>query len=237
MPAPRNATAAADAGAADAAVADAEGTGAEGAAAAVPGAGGAAGERARPGGRTARVRADVMAAVQAELAEHGYDGLTIDAVAARSGVHRTTVYRRWRTVDGLLIDLLAMGADDSWIPADTGTLEGDLVELNREIHASLTIHPSLTTAVIAASFRTTDAATALHDFWKDRYERSAIVITRAIDRGDIPAATDPHRVLLTATAPLFHQVALLRQDLSAADADRYARDAAEAAKAGILLKG
>jgi AcrR family transcriptional regulator len=194
-------------------------------------------ERARPGGRTARVRADVLAAVQAELAEHGYDGLTVDGVAARSGVHRTTVYRRWRTVDGLLVDLLAMGADDAWIPTDTGSLEGDLVELNREIHASLTIQPSLTAAVIAASFQTAGAATALHDFWKDRYERSEIVVTRAIDRGDIPADTDPHRVLLIATAPLFHQVALLRQDLSVADAKRYAHDAAAAAKAGIVLKG
>jgi AcrR family transcriptional regulator len=199
-------------------------------------AGVAAAEKGRPGGRTARVRAAVLAAVEAELAEHGYDGLTIDGVAARSGVHRTTVYRRWRTVDGLLVDLLAMGADDAWVPTDTGSLEGDLVELNREIHASLTVQPSLTTAVIAASFRTADAATALHDFWKDRYERSETVVIRAIDRGDIPAGTDPHRVLLIATAPLFHQVALLRQDLTVADAERYARDAAAAAAAGIVLK-
>jgi AcrR family transcriptional regulator len=178
-----------------------------------------------------------MAAVEAELAEHGYDGLTIDGVAARSGVHRTTVYRRWRTVDGLLIDLLTMGVDDLWVPTDTGSLEGDLIELNREIHATLAISPSLTTAVIAASFRTAEAASALHDFWKDRYERSGIVVIRAIDRGEIPAGTDPHRVLLTATAPLFHQLALLRQDLSVADAERYARDAAQAARVGILLKG
>jgi AcrR family transcriptional regulator len=195
---------------------------------------GAAAERARPGGRTARVRANVMAAVQAELAEHGRDGLTIDGVAARSGVHRTTVYRRWRTVDGLLVDLLTMGVDDTWLPVDTGSLETDLVELNRELHASLAITPSLTVAVIAASFRTSEAATALHDFWKDRYERSAIVVTRATERGEIPARTDAHRVLMAATSPLFHQLVLLRQDLSIADAERYARDTAEAAKAGIF---
>ncbi|MEV8377624.1 TetR/AcrR family transcriptional regulator C-terminal ligand-binding domain-containing protein [Kribbella sp. NPDC056861] len=193
-----------------------------------------ASDRARPGGRTARVRANVMAAVQAELAEHGRDGLTIDGVAARSGVHRTTVYRRWRTVDGLLVDLLTMGVDDTWLPADTGSLETDLVELNRELHASLAIPPSLTVAVIAASFRSTDAATALHDFWKDRYERSAILITRATDRGEIPPGTDAHRVLMAATAPVFHQLVLLRQELTVEDAERCARDTAAAAKAGIF---
>src|SRR5215813_2745308 len=123
------------------------------------------GERAsRPGGRTARIRADVLAAVEAELAEHGYDGLSIDGVAAKSGVHRTTVYRRWKTVAGLLVDLLQAGLDDSWTPADTGSLEGDLVALNREVHAALTQRPSVTQAVIAASFRTPEAADALTEF-------------------------------------------------------------------------
>ncbi|GAA1565288.1 TetR/AcrR family transcriptional regulator [Kribbella sancticallisti] len=188
----------------------------------------------RPGGRTARVRADVMAAVEAELAERGYDGLTIDGVAARSGVHRTTVYRRWRTVDGLLVDLLAMGADDNWTPAETGSLAGDLAELNREIRSALTVLPSVTVAVIAASFRTPDAAEALRRFWVDRYERSAVVVTRAVERGEIPAGTDAHRVLMLATAPLYHQLVLLRQPMSAKLATRYAHDAAEAAKVGIL---
>ncbi|WP_280305829.1 TetR/AcrR family transcriptional regulator [Nocardia neocaledoniensis] len=54
--------------------------------------------RPRPGGRTARNRALVLDAVLAELTEHGYDALTVDAVAARAGVHRATVYRRWRDV-------------------------------------------------------------------------------------------------------------------------------------------
>jgi AcrR family transcriptional regulator len=172
------------------------------------------------------VRADVLAAVETELAEHGYDGLTIDAVAARSGVHRTTLYRRWKTVPGLLVDLLEAGADDSWEPADTGSLEGDLIAVNREIHAALTARPSITQAVIAASFRTTDAADALTRCWEDRYERTALVVDRAVARGEIPSGTDPHQLLLTATAPLYHQVVLLRQPMSREQADHHARIAA-----------
>ncbi|WP_173476330.1 TetR/AcrR family transcriptional regulator, partial [Streptomyces sp. 150FB] len=52
----------------------------------------------RPGGRGARIRTRVLDAVRAHLLAYGYDGLTVDAVAARAGVHRTTVYRRWHDV-------------------------------------------------------------------------------------------------------------------------------------------
>ncbi|MFE7396817.1 TetR/AcrR family transcriptional regulator, partial [Streptomyces sp. NPDC057557] len=58
--------------------------------------------RRRPGGRTARIRKQVLDAVLSELGEHGYDGLTTDTVAARAGVHRTTVYRRWGDVGGFV---------------------------------------------------------------------------------------------------------------------------------------
>lgn len=179
------------------------------------------------------MRADVLAAVEAELVEHGYDGLTIDGVAARSGVHRTTVYRRWKTVAGLLVDLLQAGLDDSWEPADTGSLEGDLVKLNREVHAALTERPSITQAVIAASFRTPEAAEALTAFWADRYRRSAVVVRRAVVRGEVDPATDPEQVVMIATAPLYHQLVLLRQPLSRAGADRYARAAAASATAAL----
>ncbi|MFC9694308.1 TetR/AcrR family transcriptional regulator [Kribbella sp. NPDC056951] len=175
----------------------------------------------RPGGRTARVRADVLAAVAAELTEHGYDGLTIDGVAARSGVHRTTVYRRWKTVAGLLVDLLQ--TDDDWAPADTGSLKGDLIALNREVYDALTEQPSITQAVIAASFRTPEAADALTAFWADRYRRSAVVVERAIARGEVPATTNAHETVVAATAPLYHQLVLLKQPMSRAAADRYAR--------------
>ncbi|WP_233712374.1 TetR/AcrR family transcriptional regulator C-terminal ligand-binding domain-containing protein [Kribbella turkmenica] len=53
-------------------------------------------------------------------------------------------------------------------PADTGTLQGDLIRLNREVHSALTERPSITQAVIAASFRTPEAAEALTAFWADR---------------------------------------------------------------------
>lgn len=190
----------------------------------------------RPGGRTARNRAQVLAAVSAELTENGYDALTVDAVAARSGVHRTTVYRRWRDVGGLLTDLLDSTSDDDWQPADTGSLRGDLTALNQEIQTSLTERPSIATALIAASFRSDDAARALRRLWEDRYERCEIAVERAIQRGELEPATDPRALLIAATAPLYHQLVLLGTPPDPELPAHAANSAALAATAGAFAE-
>jgi AcrR family transcriptional regulator len=142
--------------------------------------------------------------------EHDYDQLTMDAVAARAGVHRTTVYRRWRDVGGLLADVLDAASDDDRQPQDTGSLQGDLTALNHEIQAALTAQPSITAALIAASFRSEEAARAQQRLWKDRYARCEIIVSRASRRGEPPPHTDARRLLIAATAPLYHQLVLLR---------------------------
>lgn len=188
----------------------------------------------RPGGRSAQVRQRVLAAVRKHLVEYGYDALSVDAVADRSGVHRTTVYRRWRDVGGLLADVLAEGTGDDWRPPDTGSLEGDLVALNRQVYAALTADPPITAALIAASFRSAQAATALQTFWADRYARAAVIVRRAVERGELPGHTDPRRLLVAATAPLYHEVVLLRTPASVQLAEKSAVDAAIAARAGAF---
>ena len=184
--------------------------------------------RPRPGGRTARVRRAVIDATLAELGEHGVDALTVDAVAARSGVHRATVHRRWADVGGLLADTLTDAAEDDWTPPDTGTLAGDLAELNRQVHAALVAQPPVTAAVIAAAGRSPRAAAALRAFWDDRYARCAVVVDRAVERGEAAPGTDPHTVLVAATAPVFHHFVLLGRPLDLDEVLTYAALAARA---------
>lgn len=192
--------------------------------------------RRRPGGRTARIRAQVLDGVRAELGEHGYDGLTIDAVAARAGVHRATVYRRWEDVGGLLADLLDAAGDDNWRPPDTGSLDGDLAALNQEIQAALTAQPPIVAALIAASFRSEKAARALQRFWDDRYARCEVIVRRAVQRGELPPRTDARRLLIAATAPLYHQIVLLRTPPDPRLADQAATAAALAAATGAFAE-
>ncbi|WP_436736215.1 TetR/AcrR family transcriptional regulator [Streptomyces sp. BBFR102] len=193
--------------------------------------------RPRPGGRTARTRRQVLDAVLAELGAHGYDGLTVEAVAARAGVHRTTVYRRWRDVGGLLADVLdAAGADD-WAPPDTGSLEDDLTGLNDEIHDALTARPPVVPALIAASFRSPQAAEAQRRLWDERYARCEVVVDRALARGDLPRGTAPRPLLVAATAPLYHQLLLLGGAPDPHLPRRAARVAALAGAAGAFTEG
>lgn len=190
----------------------------------------------RPNGRSARVRRQVLDAVRTQLVEGGFDLLTMDTVAARSGVHRTTVYRRWRDVGGLLADVLADATGDDWSPPETGSLETDLAAVNREIHAALTADPPISAALIAASFRSPQAAEALRTFWADRYARCAAIVWRAVDRGEVPPDTDPDAVLIATTAPIYHTLVLLRAPADSDLAVRAAHQVGVAARAGAFAR-
>ncbi|RZT87183.1 TetR family transcriptional regulator [Pseudonocardia sediminis] len=84
------------------------------------------GPRQRPGGRSARVRASVHRAVGELLTEGPAEALTIPVVAARAGVHPTTVYRRWPSLAELLADVAASRFSGDIVVPDSGSLRGDL---------------------------------------------------------------------------------------------------------------
>ncbi|MBM9623732.1 TetR/AcrR family transcriptional regulator [Streptomyces zhihengii] len=192
----------------------------------------------RPGGRTARVRAQVLDAVRAELAEGGHEGLTVEGVATRAGVHRTTVYRRWRDVGGLLADLISAAGEIDWQPPDTGSLRGDLTALNEEILESLTVRPSFAVALMAASFHSEQAARAQTRLWEDRYAQCEVVVARAAGRGELPPGdTDARGLLIAATAPLYHASVLMRADPDPRLPARAAAAAVLAAAAGAFSAG
>jgi len=189
----------------------------------------------RPGGRTARVRAQVLDAVRAELAEGGHAALTMEGVAARAGVHRTTVYRRWRDVGGLLADVIAAAGEGDWLPPDTGSLQGDLTALNDEIQQSLVGEESLPVALMAASFHSGQAAQAQTQLWAERYSQCEIIVSRALERGELPTQrTDVRSLLIASTAPVYHQLVLLRAGVDPQLPRRAAAAACAAAAAGVF---
>ncbi|TDD27792.1 TetR/AcrR family transcriptional regulator [Nonomuraea terrae] len=192
--------------------------------------------RKRPGGRSARVRDAVRQATLAELAEHGYAGLTVENVAERSGVHKTTVYRRWGGVEGLISDALELAGEEPWPIPDTGSIEGDLrgiVQLVRNGFDDPELGP-VSSAFVAAAIQDPAAARALHDFFAARHEQSAEVVRRAIERGELPDVVDPSEVIRVAVAPVYYRLFVAHEPVSEHDADRAAAAALAAARAGVL---
>ncbi|MGW5531311.1 TetR/AcrR family transcriptional regulator [Streptomyces xanthochromogenes] len=83
--------------------------------------------RRRTGGRSARVREAVLKATAELIAEQGHERIPIAEIAERSGVHQTSIYRRWRTTNAIVLDLSQERLASSWAIPDTGSLRGDLL--------------------------------------------------------------------------------------------------------------
>lgn len=193
---------------------------------------------ARPVGRGAKVRAAVHAAAVAELLDKGYAALTVENVAQRAGVHKTTVYRRWADRDRLLVDALAehMSAD---IPVpDTGAIETDLRALARSIVQ--TFSSPTGQAILAAMFtgagHLPEIAEARRRVFEDRVVRAEPAVTRAIERGELARDTDPAEVLRTLVAPIYLRLLVTAEPVDETTADNAARVTMAAARAGILRK-
>jgi AcrR family transcriptional regulator len=75
----------------------------------------------------------VLEAALEELAVVGYGALRIEDVAARAGVNKTTIYRRWPTKQELVGAALRSVTVERVIQPDTGSLRGDLLEIGRHM--------------------------------------------------------------------------------------------------------
>jgi len=189
----------------------------------------------RPGGRTARVRTAVLRAAGDVLAEQGFAHLDLADLARRAVVGKTTVYRRWGTVANVITDLLEEMAAESVSRTETGTLLGDLRANAHLVLRTLTDprQGALFKAVIAAATCDDDTAAALGTFYATRVAEWAPCVQQAIDRGEVPAGTDPAEVVRAVSAPLYYRLLTGAAPLDEAAAERAASAAATAAKAGV----
>ncbi|AWB92971.1 TetR/AcrR family transcriptional regulator [Aeromicrobium chenweiae] len=189
----------------------------------------------RTGGRSARVREAVLNAAFSELVESGYAGLSVESVATRAQVNKTTIYRRWSTLDNLLVDALTTWSDD--VPAvDTGSIESDLLALGGHLGRIFNYGPGRQVAafVLTAGLEGGELREAARRYFDHQTERVLPTVERAIARGEIPADCDPLALLDTFRAPLAYRLVTAGEPV---DADLIARATGitlAAARAGLL---
>jgi AcrR family transcriptional regulator len=191
----------------------------------------------RPGGRTARTRQVVMDAVVGELAESGYAGTTVERVAARAGIAKTTIYRRWGGMDRLLADLMAEHAAAEVPVPDCGDLRSDLRALARSV-ADMLLDPPVRAAfasMLAAAALNPGAREMLASFLAGRVTAMTVIIDRAARRGEVPPGTDGAEVVRTMAILIYGRIYTLGQPVTHALADSVAAIVWSAAEGGSLL--
>jgi AcrR family transcriptional regulator len=192
---------------------------------------------ARPGGRTARTAAAVYAATIEELSERAYADVSIETIAARAGVHKTTVYRRWGSKVELIAEAL-IGAARSHIEVpDTGSVDLDLRLLARAVQVVLSLPQgaAITRALIVGAMTSPELARLMEQFWAARLEAISVIVDRAIQAGQLPAGTDAAALMHAVAAPLYYQLLVAREPVTESDADLSAAAALTAAAAGLFV--
>src|SRR5258708_15520379 len=146
----------------------------------------------RPGGRTARNRAAIFEATLADLALRGYADLSFDAIAVQAGVHKATIYRRWRSKDELVAAAFMDAAERRLDVSDTGDIDRDARALARSVAATLA-QPVVAEAIrglLSSSVREIRHLIQRR-FWTSRQAAVGPLIERAIERGQLPRGSDP----------------------------------------------
>ncbi len=161
----------------------------------------------------------IIAAAQALLAERGYERLTIEAVAARAGVGKQTIYRWWRSKAELVLEAyLTATLERVPPPPDTGSVRRDVHKL-MESHVTAMAGPGVS-KVVAGLIAAAQHDPALAEGFRREVVATRRRIMRAIlergrDRGEIRSGTD-----LDLAVDMLHGPTFYRLLLSGAPLDR-----------------
>ena len=169
----------------------------------------------------------ITAAAFEELAEAGYARMSMEAVARRAGVGKAALYRRWDSKDAMLTDLVARAVrEHALIHADTGTLHGDVEAYIRTTFSELSnpLVSRIAPDFLAESPRNPALAAALREvIATPRREIGDAMLSRAIDRGELPADLDHDLALDLLVAPLGFRLLVTRGTVDDGYLDRLSR--------------
>jgi AcrR family transcriptional regulator len=186
--------------------------------------------RGRP--RSEQADRAILAAAAQLLAERGLAGMSIEEVAARAGVGKTTIYRRWTSRGTLALDAFLEEFQGQQPLPDTGSLRGDLLAALRAWIRSVTRTSAgpILAGLIAEAQRDPELAVA----WRERVvqrlrAQHKIMLDRAVDRGEISAKTDYEVVLDLLFGAAYHRLLHGHQPLT----DKFATRVVDVVVAGL----
>jgi AcrR family transcriptional regulator len=143
--------------------------------------------------------------------------LSLESVARRAGVHKTTLYRRWGTREDLVLEAMLERAGEHISVPDTGSLREDLLQLARTAAANAASPEvaAVARAVAAQAPHDTRLAVANRRFWTERLALDSVIVERAIERGEVPSGTDGERVIEAVLGPIHLRLLLTGEPVDA----------------------
>lgn len=170
--------------------------------------------RRRPGGRSARIQAAVFAATIQLIQEKGYEALSFAAVAERAGVHETSLYRRWKKKEHLIISAISSQVAQNIPIPDTGTFRSDLIQLLRVLRVFLQSSVGEVLVQLAIVSKHTPEIDFFHqEYWRQRRSLIQPVFERAIARGEVSPQADLQLLLETLIGVFYVRAFVLREPL------------------------
>lgn len=172
----------------------------------------------RPPGRPRSAEADraILRAAVDLLADEGYGGVTMEGVAARAGVGKATVYRRWPCKSALVVDAVTACRESGVTPPNTGSARDDLLVFVRGFmhHLRTSDAARVMPALVAELSRNPDLAAEFREgFVQPRRAKVLDAVRRGVERGEVRAGVDPDLVADGVVALLLHRFLVTGMDL------------------------
>ena len=161
--------------------------------------------RGRP--RSERARRAVLDAARSLFQEGGYHAATIEAIAARSGVAKTTIYRWWSNRATLVVELLLrVAADVAPAPSGRDPMRALRTELHRVAEAADALPGRLLLSLLGEAQHDEDVRTALLEgLFNPRRRATAEFVRRAQLSGRLREGVPPLVAVDLLYGPLFYR--------------------------------
>jgi AcrR family transcriptional regulator len=163
--------------------------------------------RGRP--RSERSHQAILDAANQILEERGFVDLTIDEVAQRAGVSKTTIYRRWPTKGTLVFEAFWADFLNRQPLPNTGSLRGDLLAALRGWIKA--VKGTVTGRTLAGLIAEVQRDPELGEVWRERFigpvrAQHRVMIDRAMERGEVSAEADSDVLLDLLYGAAYHRL-------------------------------
>ncbi len=190
----------------------------------------------RPPGRprSEQARQAILRSTSRLLQRTGFAELSIEAIAARAGVGKATVYRWWPDKGALVVDAFASSAEDELHFPDSGSVYKDMtLQMNQFLAILRSRRGRVVSAVIAGGQSDPDLMQAFRErFLKPRRQEAYQTLRRGIERGELPGNLDPDLLLDILYGAIYMRFLIRHDQLS----EEYIADVCSLVLNGVTTK-